>query len=397
MNIDEFIKQVTEMFPLHWESDFRKELNGSFESYIKIVKELDDKDFSGLIKETLVSEISKLCGSLNEIIECYYDGRHLKAMESFRSLMIGDRGLFKMIGLDEIKLSSDGVPTIYYRARPKGEKYSFSLEEMFHIPLDKRGIIQTRRYSSPGYPCLYLGNTIYSCWEELRRPHIDDLMISGFKVAVPFNVFDMRIPSAIDYESEKLEKTLLKLPLVLSCSFVVRNDGDVFKPEYILPQMLVETIIDTNRHKMEKQSGPYDLTWGVEYTSTHIDKSFPYPVSYLENLALPVVKSNSGQNYCEFLASLFEISMPMCHEYEPLRANDNVFDCNTLEGSGPAKTKEYYNNTSMGYMESRIMECGVFAKLPHLVLNAPDAGITVPADGSPVPIDLKASGEWRID
>lgn len=96
-------------------------------------------------------------------------------------------------------LYSDGYLTIlpdslFYRARVFKTNGRKSYTEMFHIPLDKRGIVETQRYSAPGYPCLYLGSSINACWEELRKPRFDDMMVSLFVVNEKFPVLDLRIP-----------------------------------------------------------------------------------------------------------------------------------------------------------------------------------------------------------
>ena len=59
----------------------------------------------------------------------------------------------------------------FYRMRMIDERRTnISYKEMFHIPINNRRSVKTQRYSTPGFPCLYLGNSIYGCWEEMGRP-----------------------------------------------------------------------------------------------------------------------------------------------------------------------------------------------------------------------------------
>ena len=227
-------------------------------------------------------------------------------------------GLFSSIGCIDVNPDE-----FYYRARERKIGVDFSIKDMFHIPLNKRGIVSTQRYSSPGYPCLYLGNSVYSCWEEMRRPVFNNLMFSAYKVKYPFKVFDMRVPNYSDYSPEKLIQTINRVPLMLACSFVVKHSSDVFKPEYIISQLLVETIISNNRKitQREKSAIDPDVIWGVIYTSTHINNDFPYGKQFLQNIVLPVIESNNPSTYCYCLASLFDISRPLCYEYESLKEN----------------------------------------------------------------------------
>ena len=320
MNIKDFKREIEAMFPCRWGEDFMQDIKNVFAKYIDIVSCLDGVDPAGL------DNVIHLCSSLMDVVNLYYDGRKGDAFMVFSAIMNGSadfEGLFNSIGCVDINPEE-----FYYRARERKIGEEYSILNMFHIPLNKRGIVSTQRYSSPGYPCLYLGNSAYACWEEMRRIPFDNLMFSAYKVKYPFKVFDMRVPSDSDYTSEVLVQTIKRIPLMLACSFTVKNTSDVFKPEYIIPQMLVETIISNNRKitQHEKSAIEPDVIWGVIYTSTHISSDFPYGKKYLENIVLPVIESNNPSHYCYCLASLFEISNPSCYEYESLKDNTYVLD-----------------------------------------------------------------------
>ena len=315
MKIEEFKREIDGMFPCKWVEDFLKDIQKTFDKYIGIVSCLEGIDTN------VLDNIKHLCDSLIDVVNLYYDGRKGEAFIMFSTIMNGDRdteGLFASIGSVDVNPEE-----FYYRARERKIGVDFSILDMFHIPLNNRGIVSTQRYSSPGYPCLYLGNSVYSCWEEMRRPVFNNLMFSAYKVKYPFKVFDMRVPNSSDYSFEELIQTIKRIPLMFACSFIVKNSSDVFKPEYIIPQLLVETIISNNRKiiQREKSAIDPDVIWGVIYTSTHINNDFPYGKRFLENIVLPVIQSNNTSNYCFCLASLFEISKPSCYEYESLKEN----------------------------------------------------------------------------
>ena len=67
---------------------------------------------------------------------------------------------------------------VAYRARKCDTYDLFCRTEMMHIPYHKRHLISNQRFSLSGYPCLYLGTSIYGCWEELERPDIDRFNIT---------------------------------------------------------------------------------------------------------------------------------------------------------------------------------------------------------------------------
>lgn len=390
MNIEEFKCKVDSMFPCKWENDYLKDMQTILDNYIEVVSCLDG------IQNIVLSEIKELCTNILEVINLYYDGRRGEAFILFSSILNGSNGvagLFSSIGNINIKETD-----LYFRARERKNGVEFSILDMFHIPLNKRGIVSTQRYSSPGYPCLYLGNSVYSCWEELRRPLFDTLMFSAYKVRYSFRVFDMRIPDISEYSNQMLEQTIKRIPLVLACSVSVKNSEDVFKPEYIIPQMLVETIICNNRKITQEQKSPIDVIWGIIYTSTHINNDFPYGRRFMENIVLPIIDTKNPANYCSHLASLFEISCPLCHEFESLKENTSrMFMINVgMNKSDEETIRERYEQSKMGYLEDKLREAH-FETLPYLVIGCPENGIVLDHLGNPVTMEIRSSVPYTIE
>ena len=392
MTLENFQREVSAMFPCIWVDDFVQDVQKTFDNYINIVSRLDN------VKDDVIGNIKVLCAKLSNVLELYYDGRKGEAYMMFSAIMNGDTeidGLFASIGCVDVQPEE-----FYYRAREREIGVEFSIQDMFHIPLNKRGIVSTQRYSSPGYPCLYLGNSTYSCWEELRRVPFDHLMFSAYKVKYAFKVFDMRVPSDSDYFPEELIRTIRRIPLMLACGFVVKNPTDVFKPEYIIPQLLVETIISNNRKitQREKSEIDPDVIWGVIYTSTHINNDFPYGKKYLENIVLPVIESNNPSTYCYCLASLFDISHPSCYEYESLKENTTRM---FWEDAGREKTedeilREQYNQSKMGYLEDKL-KMAPFETLPHLVIGCSLDGIMLDWTGTSTNVEVRSSGSFTLE
>lgn len=389
MNTEDFKREIDEIFPCRWNKDFLQDSKNILDRYINIVACLDN------VTENLKDDIKSLCEKLMNVLYMYYDGRKSEAFTSFHRIMNGDKnvsGLFSSIGCVDINPNE-----FYYRTRKRKNGVEFTIHDMFHIPLNNRGIVSTQRYSNIGYPCLYLGNSVYSCWEEMRRPTFDDLMFSAYKVRHPFKVFDLRIPN--DYSSEGLYQTIKRIPLVLACSFIVKNPSDVFKPEYIIPQMFVETIICNNRKitQSEKSKIDPDVIWGVIYTSTHISNDFPYDRRFLENIVLPVIQSNNPANYCYCLASLFDISQPLCYEYESLKENTTCVSQITDEDKADEdKVKKQYEQSKMGYLEKKL-KSSQFETLYHIVIDCPDKGIVLDPDGNSVEIKIRTNGPFTVE
>lgn len=215
---------------------------------------------------------------------------------------------------------------VYYRVRHKNSQI-FQHRDMFHIPLNLRGQVTTQRYSMPGYPCLYLGKSIYACWEELKRPALDDFAVSAFKARKKFYLLDLRLRKRF-YTKENCLQFLKMLPIVLACSMRVKNEDDNFKPEYILPQLLLHIVIVQHQGDGLIDISPEEKIKieGIVYSSVAVNDEFNFansPTTYYigDCVVLPVkVIDGSSQNlYCQDLISKFLVSNPKYYESDYIK------------------------------------------------------------------------------
>lgn len=64
-------------------------------------------------------------------------------------------------------------------------------------------------------------------------------MVSRLECERELRLVDLRTPSYDDW-NDNPEKYLLFFPIIIACSFKVNNENDSFKPEYIIPQLIME-------------------------------------------------------------------------------------------------------------------------------------------------------------
>ncbi len=164
---------------------------------------------------------------------------------------------------------------------------------MFHIPFELRNKVSTQRYSIPGFPSLYLGRTIYICWEELNRPSIDKIQAIRYKNVKTLKLLDLTPPLRESDDIQELYRFFMTFPLIMACSVKVKDSSDTFKPEYIITQLLLQWI--RNNDKLD----------GIQYKSTHISTKVFNENTELINLVLPL-KTNTEAGICSDLASHFE-------------------------------------------------------------------------------------------
>ena len=178
------------------------------------------------------------------IIHAYLAGRIYDSMARTCSLW-GK----KLINSISIIHPHDGK-NIYYRTRNCSKENAPTTPcGMFHTPYELRGLVGTARYSVPGFPSLYLTRNLYTAWEESRRANINNLYAARLQLQRPLSLMDLRLHRSFEHiQPENLPYMLVgylrTIPLIIACSLKVKRDNDTFKPEYILPQLILHAVIN---------------------------------------------------------------------------------------------------------------------------------------------------------
>ncbi len=275
---------------------------------------------SGLFFDTLNKYkliIFDLCDAIFETIKLYHQGLVCKAYGIFTD------AINKIDRITHYANSSEIDTRFFFRAR-KGNNVQYTLEEMFHVPFDKRNYASSQRFSIPGFPCLYLSDTIYGCWEELNRPPINNLMVSRFEITeANLKLLDISITAnylSLLIEAQKLEGCINETndnlrnqvlnyfvlwSVTMVCSLKVEDIKADFKPEYIIPQFLLQWVIETN-----KVNGIKYLSIG---SNIHFDRIIFNPVGYV-SYAIPVKDTIKKKGYCDFLKKNFRHTEPISWE-----------------------------------------------------------------------------------
>lgn len=252
------------------------------------------------INISLVTLVGKVHELSNNILDCLDTYTHARLDESIN--MMKDILKEESFSIYRVEQSSK-----WYRGRTvSGKERVYKAEQMFHVPFELVRKIGNARYSISGYPCLYLSNTIWGCWEELGEPALEDFCTSLVKPSKPIDLLDLRMPRM--EQNDKLASVLYTLPLVIACSIEVQYVEDPFKPEYVLPQIVMLALADSPRFM------------GCIFTSSKTTPNFEWPDDLLWNIAMPVicVKDNG---LCPKLSNLFVITDAINYRYEVIKCN----------------------------------------------------------------------------
>jgi len=275
--------------------------------YLNIIKQFDREE--NIFIEKNWNSIDFLCGKLVKSIEEYYNGYISKSFDLFSQ------------GIEEIKKflwipKEDGAKHMgiinLYKIRPNKNSLKINAAGMFHIPFHQREMSKSYRFSIPGFPCLYLGDSIYTCWEELTRIR-KGFSVSRFEIQDSLlNIVDISILSKhmgnfyIELQEANLQnKTsqiinnhIVSWPLKALCYIKTKTHFE-FKPEYIIPQHLMQWVRLNNEH-----------IDGIKYNSTKIENSFFNSFEDHINYAFPV-KNISDKGLCSDLKSKIKVTEPI--------------------------------------------------------------------------------------
>jgi hypothetical protein len=320
--------------------------------------------FDGRLKDKIIKvrpKIKNLADSIISSLESYVNGDTIEAYSRFEN------------GINQIKkhlLIKKGVtdiesikePEEFYRARTSEGKL-FSRNEMFHIPFELRHLVNSQRYSLPGMPCLYLANSTDLCWEELGKPDFDKIQISRFDLtsgefkflnlnhtnhAISFFGFDK--DGDVDEMAEYFVLQYLSTwPLQAAVSVIVKHRNHSFKPEYIIPQLLLQWVV--NNQELD----------GIRFFSTKSNGTVPIlHFSNLSNLVIPI-KESKKEGLCEDLKKRIPLTNPVSYEYASLmipQLSSEKLDTKEMRVSmKPISLKLHedltvaYENTKFGQLE----------------------------------------------
>ena len=293
MNIYDLFEDGILNLPLERNTkQFRPFVNELFTDFIS---KIDSLQLSTFFPEKDKDKIKTLVDGLKECINLYFDGRPMDAYQSLIKSFDESTVAFSFLS----KNNNLGKRNLYrLRVHDENAGYRFNKNELFHIPFDKRNLIKTQRFSIPGYPCLYLANSIYVAWEEMRRPELTKLHSvrlatqRKIKYLDLSNTFYQKKFDRTNLDESNLLLHLTAWPLIAACSIKVPDSDAAFKPEYVIPQMVLQWVKNEKKHQ------------AIKFSSTHIDQNRTQTSGEFFNLVLPVI-TDCDDGYCPDIQKMF--------------------------------------------------------------------------------------------
>lgn len=283
------VKELYAPFVVEKDEEYYSDLRKKYKLLYQLAKD------AGADNESLTI-IKKYSDKIKESIRLYYDGSISKAHNVIRKLIKGcenDKLAVNTLINSEAFSGSKGTEIQFFRARLSDDAKSFKAKDMLHLPLSMLGKTGNYRFSIPGIPSLYLGNSSYACWLELGCPpdyrfNVSPVVLEGNQKIFNLAVMSRNWLRLNELEKSKVHSWLKLLVLMMATSYTVNESGRIFKSEYIVSQSIMLAC---------KELG-YD---GVAYFSKRVsDEVFAYAAI---NLALfaPYQRNKSYSSVCEHI------------------------------------------------------------------------------------------------
>lgn len=314
-------------------TNYRADLKDRLENFHKRVNSLKDTGTVESYLYTRREELESVSEHIIKSLDEYLSGSAGGAYDIFEHLMnlpIIHENIPKLV--HDMRHFSQGDDSLY-RVRCSDHELS-EREDMFHIPFQLRHLVGTQRYSIAGLPCLYLGTSIYVCWQEMGKPDLNKMHISRYKCE---NKTDVKVIN-FSYSLETLKKSdfedflfiesedgnidlqiayLVMYPLLMACSFNRAFNGGAFNIEYIIPNLLLQWI-----------SKEKSLVSGISYLSTKTPQLRHSKIGI--NFVFPPDRSNLQlDGFCPKLKRYFSLTKPISWQLLDTIGGAEIFEVDT--------------------------------------------------------------------
>lgn len=296
--------------PLHISNpnEFIKAFETKVDYYYGKFEELLQRNLLSKYNEKLKESLDKIIEYKNKVIGAYYNyirGKQSEAIKIVENIVYENeqhivfplRKSKAFIGNSFYLTGNEENINLYlFRGRLTEPYHEYHAVDLLHVPLNKRELVDTYRFSIPGVPCFYFSANSYVLWNELKKPTLDKLAISCFDLTdlLDKKIIDISfmIDNAYYYLIDDHYRTDFSLkisgiieqikltPLILACSVVCDVSYQrKFKVEYLFPQLLMQLLNEE--------------CIGIAYRSNRIENGNILAC----NLAIPILEFEEEYKY----------------------------------------------------------------------------------------------------
>jgi hypothetical protein len=263
MTLEDLYKKITTpylplCYPFNYNDkdvDFLDYVQGVIQSYLKEVDKLDNGEihklnsaFEGLPQNHVPMknfdfkrDVNAIAEIVSSSLSASFNSYHERAYTDLEKFFTAD-DFFYLRMLPQIRIQDEIFEL--YRMRKDNVDLSKGDGEMFHVPFDKRYLVSSQRYSIPGYPALYLAGSLFTSWCEMDKPLLTDIYFAKFRFKkFPIHFLDLSLATSMGANNMwELYSLFAMYPLIITCMVEQKHPKSSFKPEYLMPQMMMKIV-----------------------------------------------------------------------------------------------------------------------------------------------------------
>jgi hypothetical protein len=301
------------------DNDFGRYIKGLLDGYVQTIRAIDpgDEITRRILAEAL--KIERFCEKLSLAVES-----SLKSDQPAAASYFGEAVALIRPELEPLTTGATHQFIRHlYRIRTDLGAHEDPRRGLFHIPFDQQHKCKTQRYSIPGHPSLYVGGSVYICWEEMGMGTPGAMHVSRFEPAsgTELKVLDfMARPSHTalgliqkytegkDVNSDEQQLRLhvalaVVWPLMAAVSIRRTHRNAAFVAEYMVPQLLLQWL-------SKQSAGGID---GIAYSSVSSRSYADYP-ALIANVVFPT-REFAPSGYCTRLAGKLTMTEPIAWDF----------------------------------------------------------------------------------
>lgn len=181
-----------------------------------------------MLRAYLVTQLNKIKNLITEA--CAYGS--LDGKEKFYSFFFKKDG---SLVSEHYALKID-AKKYFYRMRGAESYQVYNRMGLFVIPNHIIKLVGKQRFNQDGIPCLYLGESLYCAWEEVRRKDFEQVNFSGFINTRSLSVLDLTVKPIL----QRKEDFILAYFALLVSGKVV--DKDAHKFQYDVSNLVMDVL-----------------------------------------------------------------------------------------------------------------------------------------------------------
>ena len=335
--------------------------------FFDVIKQFDGPLADGLSQRAYWMQ--ELATTLEAVVDLVQKGRRSRAWELMEDILDEHLGTLKIMSLRHA-LKVVGSAS-WYRMTTWDAK---TRRDIFHRPFQMAPV--SFRFSAPGRPAIYLGNSAYLCFLECQGKEelLAAYRVARFEVELRGNEYFLDLPANhqcyvqplqplhptlpewrpsehmnspyVAHTENELLDYLSVWPLLMGITVQKLEPAPADPPEYILPQLLMRWVL--------KQTNMLGIRY---FTSKHDPATNTQDLSI--NVVLPT-RTTKAEGFCDFLTERARCTLPQSFT-DVMRVPDaTLFTASALDARGNAggrvmlkvdKGIQHYHTTPFGRME----------------------------------------------